>query len=201
MYHQIVARTYRKTARAQTERETRERIVKAAIELHQTLGPAFTTVADIAECAGVGRVTVYRHFPDSTDLARACSGEYFARHPLPDPRAWRQHANPSARLRAALELTFAYHRRTAPMMARVLAQTPDHEVMDPYHAHWREVVDTLLRGWDARGRQRHRLRAAITLALRFNTWQLLVQEQGLSDNEAAQLCLTAIQAAAAHHTR
>jgi hypothetical protein len=78
----------------------------------------------------------------------------------------------------------------------VLAQTPDHEVMAPYHAYWREAVDLLLTGRDARGRQRRRLRAAIRLALRFTTWQTLVQEDRLSDNEAARLCLAAIQGVA-----
>ena len=54
--------------------------------------PAATTVTDIAERAGVGRVTVYRHLPDETALAGACSGRDLAprgrgaRRPLPGAR-------------------------------------------------------------------------------------------------------------------
>ena len=76
---------YQLKHRAERQDETRQRIVEATIELHQTIGPAATTVSDIAERAQVGRVTVYRHFPDEPTLARACSGLYFERHPFPDP--------------------------------------------------------------------------------------------------------------------
>ncbi|MGE5273636.1 MAG: TetR/AcrR family transcriptional regulator [Verrucomicrobiota bacterium] len=47
------------------EGETRSRIVEAAIELHRTIGPASTTVSEIAERAGVGRVTVTAISPTS----------------------------------------------------------------------------------------------------------------------------------------
>ena len=83
-----VTRPYRLKRRAERLDETRQRIVEAAIELHQTIGPAATTVSDVAERAHVGRVTVYRHFPDELTLARACSGLYFERHPAPDPDRW-----------------------------------------------------------------------------------------------------------------
>ena len=36
-------------------------------------GPAQTSINAIAERAGVNRVTVYRHFPDTRMLLEACS--------------------------------------------------------------------------------------------------------------------------------
>ena len=57
-------RTYRLGKRAEKQQETRRRIVEAAVDLHSTLGPARTTVAQIAERAGVQRHTYYAHFPD-----------------------------------------------------------------------------------------------------------------------------------------
>lgn len=60
-----MTRPYTLKRRAERQDETRRRIVEAAIELHQTIGPAATTVSEIAQRAGVGRVTVYRHFPTS----------------------------------------------------------------------------------------------------------------------------------------
>ncbi len=85
----VVSRPYTLKRRAERQDETRRRIVDAAIELHQTIGPTATTISEIAQRAGVGRVTVYRHFPDEPTLARACSGQYFERHPAPDPEEWR----------------------------------------------------------------------------------------------------------------
>jgi AcrR family transcriptional regulator len=71
--------------RALTEAETRQRIVEATVELHQTLGPAKTTIKAIAERAGVQRATVYHHFRDLQVLFEACNAHYYERHPMPDP--------------------------------------------------------------------------------------------------------------------
>jgi AcrR family transcriptional regulator len=184
-----MARPYKLKRRAERQDQTRGRIIEAAIELHQTVGPAATTVSDIAARAQVGRVTVYRHFPDEPTLARACSGLYFERHPAPDPDRWRTIPEPAERLRTALRETYAYHRATEAMMTRVLADARDHEVMAPYHAHWRHAADVLAAPWRARGRRRTLLRAGIALALSFDTWRSLVREQGLTDDQALDVAL------------
>jgi len=62
-------------------------------------------------------------------------------------------------------------------------------VMAPYHQHWRQAADVLLEPWPARGRQRTALRAAIALALSFDTWHTLNQEHGLTNPQAAELML------------
>lgn len=181
-----MARPYTLRRRAEQQGETRRRIVEAAIELHQTIGPAATTVTEIAERAGVGRVTVYRHFADELTLARACSGLYFERHPAPDPERWTAIEEPEERLRTALRETYAYHRATEQMLSHVLADARDHPVMAPYHAHWERAADVLVAPWRARGRARTALRAAIALALDFETWRTLTSN-GLGDREAAEL--------------
>src|SRR5690606_11521663 len=66
-------RPYRKRQRALAEEATRLRITEAAVELHGSVGPARTTVTEIAERAGVSRMTVYKHFPSDRDLFVACS--------------------------------------------------------------------------------------------------------------------------------
>ena len=48
--------------RAEQVDETRLRITEAAVRLHTTVGPANTSIASVAEEAGVTRLTVYRHF-------------------------------------------------------------------------------------------------------------------------------------------
>jgi AcrR family transcriptional regulator len=182
-------RPYELKRRAERQEQTRRRIVEAAVELHQTYGPAATTVSDVAKRAGVGRVTVYRHFADETELLRACSGHYFERHPAPDPERWRAIEDPTERLRTGLREAYAYHRSTEEMMTRALADVRDHEVTEPYHAHWRRATEVLLEPWRARGRRRTLLRAGIALALSFDTWRQLVREQGLPEEQAIELAL------------
>ena len=184
-----MTRPYQLKRRAERQDETRRRIVEAAIALHQSIGPAATTVSEIAERAGVGRVTVYRHFPDEAALFAACSGHYFERHPLPDAERWRAIADPADRLRTALREAYAYHRATEEMSTHVLADVRDQPVMEPYHRHWERAVEVLLAGRGVRGRRRALLRAGIALALSFDTWRTLTREQGLNDEQAAVVAL------------
>lgn len=182
-----VARPYRQKRRAQSRKETRQRIVEATVALHETLGIARTSVTRIAERAGVGRLTVYRHFPDELALTRACSGLYFERNPLPDPGPWKAVADPTRRLKKALRECYAYHRRTEEMIRRALADVADSPIMAPYHEHWRRAANVVASAWPLRGRRRKLLRAAIGHALVFPTWSSLTRDQGLTDEQAVEL--------------
>jgi AcrR family transcriptional regulator len=184
-----VARHYQLKQRADRQDATRQRIVEATIELHQTIGPAATTVSDIAERAKVGRVTVYRHFPDEPTLSRACSGLYFARHPFPDLEAWKEIPDAHERLRTGLGEAYAYHRATEAMISHVLADAREHPAVDPYHAYWRGAADVIAKPWRLRGRRRTLLRAAIGLAISFDTWRTLAREQHLADDQSVELML------------
>ncbi|MCA9925599.1 MAG: TetR/AcrR family transcriptional regulator [Anaerolineales bacterium] len=53
------------------ENETRERIILAALQLFLTRGIKKTAVSEIADQAGVTRVTAYRYFGDKKSLVRA----------------------------------------------------------------------------------------------------------------------------------
>jgi AcrR family transcriptional regulator len=184
-----MTRTYRMKRRAESRDRTRQRIVDATIELHQSRGLSATSVDDIAKRAKVGKVTVYRHFPDDVALVQACSGRYFERHPFPDVEGWRRIADPLKRLRRGLRDTYRYHRETEAMMDRVLAEARNLPIMEPYHAHWRRGVEVLAEPWPATGRERRRLKAGLALALAFDTWVLLIREQRLTDAQAIQLMM------------
>src|SRR5207245_1006322 len=106
--------------RAEQQAATRQRIVKAAVALHTTLGPARTTVSAVAEGAGVQRHTVYRHFPDERSLGLACSGAFLQEHPLPDPAPWRTTIDAERRLRRGLEELYGYYARHAHALAPIL---------------------------------------------------------------------------------
>src|SRR4029079_8163724 len=81
-------RQYTMRRRAELEEQTRRRITESAVELHEELGPAQTSISAIADRAGVRRSTVYRHFPDEDALFAACSAHWRAANPPPDPSSW-----------------------------------------------------------------------------------------------------------------
>ncbi len=82
-----MARSYQLKRRGERQHQTRQKIIDAAIDLHQIKGIAATTMSEIAERANVGRVTVYRHFPDEMALVGACAGSIFnfTRFPIRNP--------------------------------------------------------------------------------------------------------------------
>src|SRR5690242_10547523 len=95
-------RPYIQKARAEQQEETRRRIVEAAVELHLERGPAHTSIAAIAERAGVNRVTIYRHFPDARSLFEACSEHNRKLNPPPDLAPWKRIEDPRRRTEVGL---------------------------------------------------------------------------------------------------
>ncbi len=179
-------RKYELKRRAQRQAETRQRIVTAAVELHRVFGPARTQVTAIAERAGVGRVTVYRHFPNEQDLLRACAGHNLGRNPLPDPTGWLKISQPEVRLRTALSEAYTYYGRNEEIMASVLRDSQIMAVGQGFLKFQAAAKDVLSQGWKVPGRQRVRLSALIGLAVDFHTWRLL-RQSGLDDAEVVAL--------------
>ena len=194
-------RKYEMKKRAERQRETRRRIVEATVELHRTHGPANTTVSEIAQRAGVNRLTVYNHFPEITDLLKACSRTWIERHPAPDPTPWVQISDPQERLRTALSELYGFYARTEPMRANVLR---DAETMPALAAllegsivpYLETVRDLLAEGWEVRGKGRKRLLATLKLAIDFHTWRSLERGSGLSREEAVETMLEAVRSSA-----
>lgn len=186
-----MTRKYELRQRAQSQAETRQRIVEATVELHGSVGPARTTISAIAARAGVQRLTVYRHFPDERSLFQACSGHWADKHPVPDHAAWTAVADPEERMRIALREIYAYFRTTESMTANVRRDLPQMRTIQEIAAsrapYWEAVRTVLDRGWPARGRRRERVRAVIGHAVEFETWRSLVRHQGLDDAEAAEI--------------
>ena len=179
------------TGRRDARRErTRQKIIEATVELHQTVGMARTTISAIAEKAGVQRLTVYRHFPDERALFYACSGHWSAANPPPDPGSWSQIADPEERLRVALGEVYVYHRQTEPMMANVVRDAQVHpltrEVSEPYFQHWERMRYVLATGWGVGDERLAMLLGILGHALDFQTWRSLVRQQGLSDEQAVE---------------
>jgi len=195
-----MARRYELKERARAQAATRQRIVEATVALHAEVGPARTTVAEIARRAGVGRVTVYNHFPDETALLGACSARWAAEHPPPDPAAWAAMENPAKRVRKALAELYAFFARNEAMLANVTRDAPLvpalAEVLGSGGAadHERAMREALLSGRALMGGRGRRTRAAVGLAVSFSTWQRLVREEGLEQPDAVKLMARAIEA-------
>lgn len=192
-----MTRKYEQKERAEKQEETRRRITEAAVELHETVGPAHATISAIAEKAGVQRLTVYRHFPDERALFSACTTHYQAENPLPDPGPWGVIPNPETRLWHALTEVYAYYRRTEPMMSNSVRDMPLKpilfEILAPFFEHWERMRDVLAVGWRVRGKRRELLLAAIGHALDFGTWRSLVRQQGLDDERAIELMVCTVR--------
>jgi AcrR family transcriptional regulator len=172
--------------RAEQVDQTRQRIVEATVELHGSVGPAATTIAAIAEAAGVTRLTVYRHFPDEDALFGACSAHWISRQRLPDPGAWSGIDDPAGRLRAGLADLYRFFRAGAGMLTciyRDLATLPEayQQGLRDRDTFFREVLAAPFGGTDGEHRRR---RAVIGHAISFWTWRSLCLDQGLSDTEA-----------------
>ncbi len=198
---------YELKKRAERQEETRLRIARATLELHEILGPALTTRSAIAERAGVTRPTVYSHFPDELSLGRACSSLELSDNPLPDPGPWQEIPDPEERTRAALGDLYAYFRRRERLWANVLrdqemalddpeAREVDAEIMGPIYAHWERMGETLAAGWGPSEGTPRLLLAAIGLALDFQTWRAMARTQGLSDEQAIELMVGMVRCTA-----
>ena len=192
------SRRYQMKARAERQRETRERIARAAMELHGEVGPARTTVAEIARRAGVQRLTVYNHFPDEGALFPACSAHFLELHPFPDVEPAFESEEPAARVRAVLELLYPWYRETERMTANIRSDRLSVPALDEFCARTIDVrfaalADGLAGGFKARGARARRLHALIAVALDFWTWRRL-REEGLGDGAAAALMADAVAA-------
>jgi AcrR family transcriptional regulator len=191
-------RKYELKARAERQRETRDRIAAAASGLHEEVGVANTTVADIARRAGVTRLTVYNHFADLSELLPACAAHYAARHPGPDFAAALALENPTERLRSALKDLYGWYRETEPMLSKVHSDRVSVPELDEFMRANRdpaiaELAAALVSGFGVRARRAERLRALVALALDFGTWRRLTEE-GLDDAQAAELMTSATAA-------
>ncbi len=192
-------RPYRMKRRAELEDLTRRRITESAVELHEELGPARTSISAIAERAGVRRSTVYRHFPNEDVLFDACSSHWRVANPPPDPGTWEGIEDPAERTERALRELYAFYGRTQAMYSSLLRDEPlvppVQRRLQDFYGYLRVIENGLMAGRGRRGRAARRTRAAIGHALAFTTWHSLTHEQGLGNEDALPLMCTLVEGA------
>ena len=170
-------RKYELKARAEKQEDTRRRITEATVALHQEVGPAKTTVAEVARRAGVTRLTVYNNFPEERELFAACQGHWLELHPPPQ-------LDPAEGAEAVLRPLYAWYRETARMAENVRR---DRAALPALDALMRDTADarmSALAGALGGG-------PLVVLALDFWTWRRLSAE-GLEDDEAAALMASVV---------
>jgi len=189
-----MARTYTLKRRAESQAQTRQRIIEAAVDLHCSVGPAAATLSMIAEKAGVQRHTLYAHFPDERSLFLACSGFAIERDAPPNAARWRDIAGRSERLRTGLTAIYGWFERNEGQAACVLRDAEIHPLtleisqmrLGPYFAAWREVLGARLTA---------KQRAMLDLALSFYTWRTLVRAGGMKKAAAVDSMIRLIEGA------
>ena len=172
--------------RAELVDETRQRITEAAVRLHTSVGPSATSMAAVADEAGVTRLTLYRHFATRDELFAACMTHWRATHRPPNPGTWRAIKPWQKRVEVAVAEMYAWYGANGDDLYpiyRDAAFTPDSTIR-ARRANTDRMVDALLEGSGVRGSARRRLRAAAGHVLAFWTWRSLRVDEGLDPAEA-----------------
>lgn len=173
-----------------------QRILDAAVALFTRQGVRATTMGQVAQRAGVQRVTVYRHFGDDAGLLRAVEAYCMRLYGVPDASALVQIADPIARARAALDTLYTHWGRMGPVIRTFLRDAdlpPNRALRRPEQLYLDAHRVAVLEGFPARARSR-RLRDAVRHSLDIRTWDTL-QRAGLTRRRAVELMVTLLVAA------
>lgn len=189
-------RKYELKVRAENQRETRDRIARAAAELHEERGVARTTVAEIARRAGVSRLTVYNHFPDLESLLPACAAHYATLHPRPEFVEELATTDDAERVTAVLRRLYDWHRETDVLFRKTYSDRTSVPELDRFMATHVDPEQDELAGRIAEsiGGGSAGQRALLRLAVDYWTWVRLDAE-GLDDRVAAELMARAVLSA------
>ena len=192
MYNEnTMARRYTLKRRAESQAETRQRIVDAAVALHTELGPALTSLSRVAERAGVQRNTLYAHFPDERSLLMACSGQAIERDPLPDANAWREIRKTEQRLKTGLSAVYEWYERNAQLAGCVLRDAELNPLVGEIAALRYGPPMGLIEAVLGEGLATEQ-RAVLKLALAFATWRSLTRDSALAAEVAVGAMAKAI---------
>jgi AcrR family transcriptional regulator len=182
-------RKYDMSKRAAAVEDTKRRIVEATMSLHDEQGISATSWDQIAERAGVGVGTVYRHFPSYDELLPACGAPTLARLAPPDPAGvpalFEGAADTGERLRRLVDEVFGIYERGAVVIETIRRERDVHpnvaEAEDVIERSIDALVREALRPLDPSASQRRTARALVDVG----TWTAL-ERSGHSPRSARE---------------
>lgn len=186
---EVVPRPYSMGRRAQLTAATRERVLRAALDLIVEVGPDATTLQAVAERADVAPGTIYYHFSSRDQLLAAAYD--MLRLEWEEQKHWETpETSPPAQLRSLIHSCFRDYADRAPLL-RVILRIRGSDDLDNaiarVRARRRAVIVDILAAACRTGRLCVPLERAITLTYgltSFSAWQTFVEEQGLSPAQA-----------------
>ncbi len=104
-----MTRSYTSRRRAESAAQTRQAIVDAAIKLH---GEGITTLAAVADEAGVSLPTVTKYFPTRDDLFDACTTHVATHLQYPSPETLAAIEDPGERLQRVVREVYRLNEET-----------------------------------------------------------------------------------------
>ena len=185
------------TKRAELIDRTRERIAAAAVRQHLSVGPSRTSIASIAEAAGVTRPTVYRHFANMDEVFTACMAHWLSRHPSPDPAPWIAIEAFESRARRVLTDLYRWYGDVGyalyPVFRDIDSVPPQSRaVIEGWSDQFADVITAT---GPSPATASKRLRAVAVHIVRLPTWRALVLDGGLSTDDAVDLGVRWLEAA------
>jgi AcrR family transcriptional regulator len=185
--------------RAEQVDQTRQRITEATVRLHTTVGPANTSIAAVAQEAGVTRLTVYRHFADLDELFVACRAHWISQNSPPDATAWPSVVELEARAEMAFGQLYGWYREhgdelfpiyrdadSMPLTAQRATAVQNGQLADALVAGYLDAEPAI------RGRM---LRAVAGHLVGYWTWRSLAVEQGLGARASVAVAVRLLMAA------
>ncbi len=182
-------RAYNSKRRTASALKTRQEIIDAALKLH---AQGVSTLAAIAQEAGVSLPTVQKHFPTRDDLFRACTSYSKSVLPPPPLAALAAIGDPAERLYETVHAVYAFHEvllgfiwtaysleRESPVLAEVLAEI---DQLDG------SAADVLLTPWKSGGSppEFHAMQGFVRGMLSPLAYRALRVKGGLDSEQAAR---------------
>lgn len=193
-----MSRKYEQKERATSAARTRKRIIEVTVALHASVGPGRTSIAQIAERAGVQRHTVYRHFPSRQELLAACSQHYWTTDEWRPVECWAE-VRDVASLQRELAALYAFYERNQDVVFRALhdaVDDPEIEVgLRAYREYVAEVHMCLVESLSGLSARSADLEVMVKHVLAFEVWHQLRHGAGASSEQAAHLMSAAIATA------
>jgi len=163
--------------RAAAADATKRRIVEATMSLHDEQGISATSWDQIAERAGVGVGTVYRHFPSHDELLPACGAPTLARLAPPDPASapalFEGAADTGERLRRLVDEVFGIYERGAVVVDLIRRERDVHPNVAEAEEAIERSIDALVREALRPLRPSAAQRRTVRALLDVGTWRAL----------------------------